>query len=131
MADSAFSLTVSELQNYRASQYVGVAGLVVLLWDHLLTFNDEVRLIWRAPLSIPKLLFLFNRYAVPISLIALTYATSGLSDDTLPDSNFSSAKYGLVSGWYLACCLSAPATSSSSCVYGSSGIAGPDLCFLL
>ncbi|OAX39839.1 hypothetical protein K503DRAFT_865114 [Rhizopogon vinicolor AM-OR11-026] len=86
MADSAFSLTVYELQNYKASQYVGVAGLVVLLWDHLLTFNDEVRLIWRARLSIPKLLFLFNRYAVPTSLIALTYATSGLSDDILPDS---------------------------------------------
>jgi len=86
MADSALGFTVNELLNYKASQYVSVAGLVVLLWDYFLTFHDEVQLIWRAPLSIPKLLFLFNRYAVPTSLIVLTYATSGLSDDILSDS---------------------------------------------
>ncbi|KAG1748122.1 hypothetical protein EDB19DRAFT_244743 [Suillus lakei] len=45
-----------------------------------------VELIWRARLSFPKLLFLFNRYVVPASLILLTYAISGLSDDILPDS---------------------------------------------
>ena len=45
----------------------------ILLWDHLLTFHDEVRLIWRAQLTIPKVLFLFNRYVVPASLIVLIY----------------------------------------------------------
>ncbi|KAG0696334.1 hypothetical protein DFH29DRAFT_209326 [Suillus ampliporus] len=80
MADLVPSFTATQLQNLRASQYVSAAGLVVLLWDHLLTFHDEVELIWRAPLSFPKLLFLFNRYVVPASLIVLTY------DITLSDS---------------------------------------------
>ncbi|KAG1772077.1 hypothetical protein EDD22DRAFT_478595 [Suillus occidentalis] len=61
-------------------------GLVVLLWDHLLTVHDEVELVWRAQLSFPKLLFLFNRYVVPTCLIILTYATSGFSDDIVSDS---------------------------------------------
>lgn len=86
MADLSLSFTSTELQNLRASQYVSAAGLVVLLWDYFLTFHDEVELIWRARLSFPKLLFLFNRYVVPASLILLTYAISGLSDDILPDS---------------------------------------------
>ncbi|KAG2148871.1 hypothetical protein DEU56DRAFT_753105 [Suillus clintonianus] len=73
MADLVLSFTSSELQNLRASQYVSAAGLVVLLWDHFLTFHDEVELVWRARLSFPKVLFLFNRYVVPVSLIVLTY----------------------------------------------------------
>ncbi|KAG1745035.1 uncharacterized protein EDB91DRAFT_1122210, partial [Suillus paluster] len=86
MADLVPTFTSSELLNLKASQYVSAAGLVVLLWDHLLTFHDEVELIWRARLSLPKLLFLFNRYAVSASLIILTYAFSGISDDILSDS---------------------------------------------
>ncbi|KAG2346083.1 hypothetical protein BDR05DRAFT_878983, partial [Suillus weaverae] len=58
----------------------------ILLWDHFLTVHDEVELIWRAQLSFPKLLFLFNRYVVPACLIIFTYATSGFSDDIFSDS---------------------------------------------
>lgn len=86
MADLVPSFTPAELQNFRASQYVSAAGLVVLLWDHFLTLHDEIELIWRARSSFPKLLFLFNRYVVPTSLIMLTYATSGFSEDILSDS---------------------------------------------
>ncbi|KAG2098103.1 hypothetical protein BD769DRAFT_1513480 [Suillus cothurnatus] len=85
MADLV-TFTSTDLQNLRASQYVGAAGLVVLLWDHFLTIHDEVELIWRARLSFPKLLFLFNRYVVPTCLIILTYATSGFTQDILSDS---------------------------------------------
>ncbi|KAG1865044.1 hypothetical protein DFJ58DRAFT_724593 [Suillus subalutaceus] len=85
MADLALTFTPTELQNFRTSQYVSAAGLVVLLWDHFLTFHDEVELIWRARSTFPKLLFLFNRYVVPASLIILTHATSGFSEDILSD----------------------------------------------
>ena len=46
-------------------------GLIVLLYDHVLTFFDEVRLIWRAPASYPKYAFLFNRYLVLACLITI------------------------------------------------------------
>lgn len=86
MTDPALTFTTTELQNLRASQYVSAVGLVILLWDHFLTIHDEVELVWRAQMSFPKLLFLFNRYVVPICLIILTYATSGFSNDILSDS---------------------------------------------
>lgn len=86
MADLVLTFTSTELQNLRACQYVSAVGLVILLWDHFLTVHDEVELVWRARLSFPKLLFLFNRYVVPACLIILTYATSGFSDDILSDS---------------------------------------------
>lgn len=73
MTDPALTFTTTELQNLRASQYVSAVGLVILLWDHFLTIHDEVELVWRAQMSFPKLLFLFNRYVVPICLIILTY----------------------------------------------------------
>ena len=36
--------------------------LVILNYDHILTFADEVRLIWRAPWSKLSVVFLLNRY---------------------------------------------------------------------
>jgi hypothetical protein len=52
-----------------------VAGLVVLLYDHLLTLPKEVSLIWKAPASAPKYAFLLNRYIVPSILLAVAYGT--------------------------------------------------------
>lgn len=40
-----------------------------MFYDHMLTFEDEVQLIWKARTTLPKMLFLFNRYAVPLVLI--------------------------------------------------------------
>ncbi|EEB89744.1 hypothetical protein MPER_12126, partial [Moniliophthora perniciosa FA553] len=42
------------------------AGVVILLYDHLLTFDDEVELIWKGEWRFPKLMFLFIRYIVAI-----------------------------------------------------------------
>jgi hypothetical protein len=41
-----------------------VAGTVVLLYDHLITFPDEYRFVWKARTSFAKYAFLLNRYAV-------------------------------------------------------------------
>lgn len=38
-----------------------VAGLVMILYDHTLTFANEVELVWKAPRSIARTLFLVNR----------------------------------------------------------------------
>ncbi|CAE6413448.1 unnamed protein product [Rhizoctonia solani] len=47
-----------ELLHVRASRYLSAAGYVLLLYDHLLTLQDEVRLIWPGPWSLVKTLFL-------------------------------------------------------------------------
>lgn len=39
-------------------------GCVVLLWDHLLTFEREVEYIWKLPIEFNKVVFVFNRYIV-------------------------------------------------------------------
>ena len=51
--------------------YVAV-GFVVLFYDHLLTIDEEIRLVWHAPLSLPKIAFLFNRYMVLGCLLLIT-----------------------------------------------------------
>ncbi|KAG8863492.1 hypothetical protein FRB96_008232 [Tulasnella sp. 330] len=50
----------------QASRYLSAAGFFILLYDHLITFSEEVELIWKGPLSLVSFLFLLNRYAVPI-----------------------------------------------------------------
>ncbi|KAI0033585.1 hypothetical protein K488DRAFT_84783 [Vararia minispora EC-137] len=56
----------SALVQYRASIYVSIASLTFLMYDHLLTFADEVEFVWNAPSSLPKWFFLVNRYALPM-----------------------------------------------------------------
>ena len=66
---------------------------VLVLYDHLLTLSDEIRLIWPAKVrrtntnvpnkpmnasafaqtSTVKVLFLINRYTVPVCLIMIAY----------------------------------------------------------
>jgi len=75
----ALPISAIDIERIEASQYVSAAGLVILLWDHILTLPDEVPLIWMARLSIPKVLFLFNRYMVPFAMIVQTHEFSGLT----------------------------------------------------
>lgn len=72
-------------QHVQASRYFDMVGLVVcgrgtnptyiindeqvLLYNHVLTFDDEVRFIWKAPTTLPKVLFLLQRYVVPLVVI--------------------------------------------------------------
>ncbi|KAJ8697655.1 hypothetical protein PTI98_004436 [Pleurotus ostreatus] len=44
------------------SSYIQIAGAVILIYDHTLTVHDECELVWGAPWSIGKVLFLLNRY---------------------------------------------------------------------
>ncbi|KAH8997712.1 hypothetical protein EDB86DRAFT_2828801 [Lactarius hatsudake] len=49
--------------------FSAAVGLSVLLYDVLLTFGDEVRYIWRRPITTIKVLYLFLRYGVTIAQI--------------------------------------------------------------
>lgn len=52
------------------------AALTIVLWEHLITFNKEVELIWLQPLGLTKIIFIFNRYVVDVGLIYSAYGTS-------------------------------------------------------
>ncbi|KAJ7445614.1 hypothetical protein FB451DRAFT_793294 [Mycena latifolia] len=76
-ADELESAIVA-LQNVATTRYVSVAGFVVLLYDHALTLDDEVKYVWSAPSTVAKILFLILRYMVPLFLLAQTITRSGL-----------------------------------------------------
>lgn len=49
-------------------------GLVCALWDHLLTFQDEVMFIWmRGHWDLIRFLFFWNRYVPEAALIYVAY----------------------------------------------------------
>ncbi|KAG8698677.1 hypothetical protein FRC08_005766, partial [Ceratobasidium sp. 394] len=51
-----------------ASKCLSVAGVCVLAYDHILTFSDEVRLVWKRKWSIVSTIFVLNRYITPLVL---------------------------------------------------------------
>ena len=61
-----FSFTV-----FYGADVTAVIGLVLLLYDHLLTFSAEVEYVWKSRWSLPKVLFLFTRYSVPLAAIVM------------------------------------------------------------
>jgi len=48
---------------------VAFVGFTVLIWDHILTFVDEVELIWMGNKGLLVYLFLVNRYLTPLGFI--------------------------------------------------------------
>jgi len=61
-----------------ATRYLSASGLVILLFDHALTFSDEVDLVWKSSRrSFSKYAFLTNRYLVPVVLLALAVSMCG------------------------------------------------------
>ncbi|KAG1763065.1 hypothetical protein EDD22DRAFT_1050386 [Suillus occidentalis] len=48
---------------------VGIFGFTILVWDHAITFADEVEIIWGHPKNFLTCLFLLNRYLTPIGFI--------------------------------------------------------------
>ncbi|KAI0315686.1 hypothetical protein OF83DRAFT_1173591 [Amylostereum chailletii] len=101
--------------HFRATVYVSLAGIVLLLYDHILTFADEIQYVWKSRMSLPKVLFLFTRYAVPITVIVSLRAYSGISQEPLSDKALSSCK-----GW-----------SSFSLIMGALAIASSNFIVLL
>jgi len=53
--------------------YLSGAGFVTMVYDHALTFGTEVELVWMAPWSSAKVLFLFIRYVTTISIMLTNY----------------------------------------------------------
>ncbi|KAF8596179.1 hypothetical protein BDV93DRAFT_611045 [Ceratobasidium sp. AG-I] len=61
------------------SRCTSFAGFALLVYDHLLTFSDEVRFIWKRPGNPISIMFLINRYATPLILAVDIYDKGGLT----------------------------------------------------
>ncbi|KAH9986753.1 hypothetical protein BJV74DRAFT_844059 [Russula compacta] len=78
---------VRGLHRATIAKYLSVAGLVALLYDHVLTLNDEIQLIWSAPRSFAKWIFLVNRYLSTVCLLAVAHEMSGLHGHSFDDQS--------------------------------------------
>jgi len=68
-------LTINEDErNSILTKYVGLAGFTVLVWDHLITFADEVEYVWKGKKGIAVYLFFLNRYFIPLSFVVNLWA---------------------------------------------------------
>ncbi|KAJ7905053.1 hypothetical protein B0H13DRAFT_2663232 [Mycena leptocephala] len=95
--DADYVQVLGDLEKVRL---VSAAGLVILIYDHLLSLPDEVRLVWSAKFTSSKILFLALRYCVPIVMIVHTVQLAGLSNITLPDTVCKVwYTFGILVGW--------------------------------
>ncbi|THG95488.1 hypothetical protein EW145_g7948 [Phellinidium pouzarii] len=79
-------LTTSSISSIvNATRYMNGIGLVMLIYDHLLTFDDEVRFVWRAKPSFARRAFLINRYLVLVILLVWASFMNNFSNNTITD----------------------------------------------
>jgi len=63
-----------DFENSVLTQYVGVASFTMLVWDHIITFSDEVEYLWKGGKGLAVYLFFLNRYLIPLSFIVNLWA---------------------------------------------------------
>lgn len=83
MASPPLDVIYSALRDIRTTRYAQLAASSIILFDHLITLDDEINLVWGSSWSIGKLLFVINRYYTLVSFIFNNYALFGA---TLTDS---------------------------------------------
>ncbi|KAJ3573808.1 hypothetical protein NP233_g2197 [Leucocoprinus birnbaumii] len=71
------------LRDVQATRYAQLASCCIIVYDHLLTLDSELDLIWRSSWSFGKALFIINRYYTLSSVIFNNYAlfSSSLTDN--------------------------------------------------
>ncbi|KAJ7037804.1 hypothetical protein C8F04DRAFT_1256714 [Mycena alexandri] len=73
-ASQAIPSIPNDISSTIRTNFVGFASFTILVWDHLLTFSDEVELIWKGKKGPIIYLFLFNRYFTPLGFIINLFA---------------------------------------------------------
>ncbi|KAJ6503889.1 hypothetical protein C8R45DRAFT_894985 [Mycena sanguinolenta] len=77
------NLIVTGLQDIQATRFSQLASSTIIVFDHIITLDEEVELIWKSPWSMGKVLFIINRYYTLTSVIVNNYA---LLSPSLTDS---------------------------------------------
>ncbi|CAL1713532.1 unnamed protein product [Somion occarium] len=58
----------------RVTVYMGFVSFMILIWEHIITFGDEVEYIWKGRKSFIVWLFFLNRYLTPLGFIINLFA---------------------------------------------------------
>ncbi|KAJ6466328.1 hypothetical protein C8R45DRAFT_1172842 [Mycena sanguinolenta] len=66
---------LNDVADTMRTNFVGFASFTILVWDHVITFSDEVEYIWKGKKKGPIIyLFIFNRYFTPLGFIINLFA---------------------------------------------------------
>lgn len=65
---------VDDFSQTRVTIYMGFLSFMILIWEHVITFADEVEYIWFGKKGLVVLLFLINRYVTPLGFIINLFA---------------------------------------------------------
>ncbi|CAE6497953.1 unnamed protein product [Rhizoctonia solani] len=76
-----------------------VVGYALLIYDHILTFPEEVQFIWTAKRSPVVIMFLLNRYITPIVLAIDLYDKGGIAEYS--SRTFCVTWYFMEAIWYI------------------------------
>ncbi|KAI0676988.1 hypothetical protein C8Q78DRAFT_58461 [Trametes maxima] len=65
---------VESYNTFAAASYIQLAGVALVLYDYVITFNDEVALFWTRGFTGASLLFFIVRYSAVFNYAALDFA---------------------------------------------------------
>ncbi|KAF4616415.1 hypothetical protein D9613_008244 [Agrocybe pediades] len=75
------------LYDVQSTRYSRMASNTLVIYDHLITFDDEIELIWRRKCSLSSIIFLLNRYYVLGSMLFASYGMKTFTESNVyPDS---------------------------------------------
>ncbi|KAF8874184.1 hypothetical protein BD779DRAFT_1567453 [Infundibulicybe gibba] len=66
---SLVSALLQELTDARATNYLIVVAASLVVFDHIITIQQEVDLIWRNPWNLTSFLYIWNRYYTLIVMV--------------------------------------------------------------
>ncbi|KAI0763685.1 hypothetical protein BC629DRAFT_1596881 [Irpex lacteus] len=69
----------TDLSQVRMTIYMGFVSFSIVVWDHLVTFSDEVEYVWKGHKGVFVVLFLINRYLTPLGFIINLLGTDSYS----------------------------------------------------
>jgi len=80
---TVIGLLLPVLYDIQITRYSELASSTIILYDHVTTLDQEVELIWKAPWTFGKLLFLMNRYYPLATVIYNNYTlfSNDLTDE--------------------------------------------------
>ncbi|KZT20881.1 hypothetical protein NEOLEDRAFT_1140217 [Neolentinus lepideus HHB14362 ss-1] len=69
VALSSLADNVALVREIQQTRYAELASSIIVIYDHLITLDQEIELIWKSHWTIGKVLFLINRYYALASVI--------------------------------------------------------------
>ncbi|KAJ3557069.1 hypothetical protein NP233_g11833 [Leucocoprinus birnbaumii] len=79
--DLSRAQAIDRVSTIELSRAFGSFQFITLIYDYLLTFSQEVQLVWRSPLGSIKLAFLLNRYLLFANMILQQFILGTLHTD--------------------------------------------------